>query len=252
MHAIVVGNGHLSIADRLSIWRMSNTSGSMVVRFNDMKSWKYGEPMDIHVTRLPSGLFPLFPYTAQEWYVTVDPSSAPLHANRIIPVYEDARRDEGTVMNTLRIFPTCWECGRHCAHNWTTMGPSTGALVLSYLEDAPHVRFIDVFAMNWNGDLPHNDFRDKRIIRRCCLKCTIHRTPDTTYGDEWGTLQNVLVITLSAFIVAILGARQLFLHQNCKGIRKKWSRLSHHDTPSGVAQKGLEDHSELDIVSGRQ
>lgn len=175
----------------------------MVVRFNDMKSWRYGEPVDVHVMRLPSGLSPLLPYFSREWYVTVNPRSVS-GMDVVIPVFERGRRNEGLTPDTLSIFPRCTSCGTHCAHNWTTMGPSTGALVIDYLENVPHIRSIDVFGMNWNGHHPHNDFLDRTIIRRCCLKCTIHRTPDTVYGAEWGSIQTVTALAVSGCLILLL------------------------------------------------
>ena len=236
MRAIVVGNGHLSERDRRTIRRhAANGSKCMVVRFNDMKSWRYGEPVDVHVTRLPSGLFPLLPYSAEEWYVTVDPDSvAGEDVGVVLPVYERGRRDEGTTAETLKIFPRCTSCGTHCAHNWTVMGPSTGALVLSYLEDVSHVRNIDVYGMNWNGDLPHNDFRDRTIVRRCCGKCTIHQTPDTVYGAEWGTIQTATTLSVSGLVIVLLLVRHVARCQSCGRLRKKWTRVTRDGVPSPV------------------
>lgn len=107
MRAVVVGNGHLSEQDRRNIRRFAtNGSKCMVVRFNDMKSWRFGEPTDVHVRRLPSGLSPLLPYSAKEWYVTVDPGSATTEdADLVLPVYERGRRVKGTTLETLRMFP---------------------------------------------------------------------------------------------------------------------------------------------------
>lgn len=245
MRAIVVGNGHLSERDRRHIRRYAtNGSKCMVVRFNDMKSWRYGEPVDVHVTRLPSGLFPLLPYSAEEWYVTVDPKSVS-GEGVVLPVYERGRRDEGTTADTLSIFPWCNSCGTHCAHNWTMMGPSTGALVLSYLEDVPHIRNIDVYGMNWNGDLPHNDFRDRKIVPRCCLKCTIHGTPDMVYGAEWGTVQTLMALLVSGCLILLLLVRTAARHQPCTRIRKKWTRISHQRMPSPVKTDGSHVVSEL-------
>lgn len=209
MHMVVVGNGHLSERHRRNIHRCAaNASKCSVVRFNDMKSWRYGEPVDVHVTRRPSGLSPFLPYSAEEWYVTVDPTSVS-GVGVVLPVYEHGRRDEATTAENLSIFPRCISCGTHCAHNWTTMGPSTGAVVLSYLEDVSYVRGIDVYGMNWNGNLPHNDFRDRTIVPRCCGKCTIHKTPDAVYGAEWGTIQTATTLLVSGLAVLLLLVRQV-------------------------------------------
>lgn len=197
LHVTVVGNGHISGSDRSRIRWQSSRAHNMIIRFNDMKSWLYDEPVDVHVTRIPSGLFPIFQYNAREWYVTVDALLVPSNAERVIVVFERMRGTENS-LNDGRLFPDCSSCDVRCNHSWANMGPSTGAAVIDYLERDPAVKTIDVFGMNWNGDLPHNDFLYPTMVQRCCSKCTIHPTVDTSYGNEWGTMHTLVTFTALA------------------------------------------------------
>ena len=220
MRVAVVGNGHLSEADRDHIRNTSNHTFDRIIRFNDMNSWQYGEVVDIRVTRIPSGFSPIFPYHAtEEWYVTVDPGLVPHDAARIIVVYERSREQENTLRDR-RMFPACGACGVHCLHSWASMGPSTGAAVIDTFEQDDDVKRIDVFGMNWNGNLPHNDFLDRTIVERCCAKCTVHPTPDSTYGNEIGKLHTIMMMSALLMITMVFGCV-------CWLVRKR--RMRHHN-----------------------
>lgn len=242
MHVIVVGNGHLSEVNRYAI--QDRSISDIVIRFNDMNSWRYGERVDVHVTRLQGGLSPVLPYDAEEWYVTVDPSSAPPRAALVLGVYESSRGPQNTVSSTMRLFSRCNPCP-HCAHNWTLLGPSTGAIVLSYLQEDSLVHSIDIFGMNWNGDLPHNDFLDHDIVRRCCLKCTVHVTPDGNYGADWNPIYSMVVCV--GVIIVLTSLCLWSIHQNCKR-RLAYMTIRRHNESSTMEQKGLEKHFGCHLV----
>ena len=126
------------------------------------------------------------------------------------------------------------------------MGPSTGTVVLSHLEGDDRIARIDVFGMNWRGRLPHNDFRDHTLVARCCRKCIVHPTPDLDYGAEWGTMQ-LMTILVSAMVSFVTFVTLLVLHQYCT--RRREHEDVKRDDASRVAQKGLEQHSRIHLLS---
>ena len=88
-----------------------------------------------------------------------------------------------------------------CYHNASDLGPSTGAVILSYLQANENVKTVYVFGMNWKNRMKHIDFVDDTIVRRCCKKCVFHETFDDLYGDE---LTNVEIVTFTTLLVLFL------------------------------------------------
>lgn len=178
-HVAVVGNGPLTARDRAAINRRA-----FVVRFNDLKTYAHGDRIDVRVLRYPSAWTMWSPTDVPTWYVS------PMHVEAacLTPVYEPQYAEANLLSTVPRLFPSCAACGAACLHNATYAGPSTGGAVLSELQDhAPNVTRIDVYGMNWHGDpTMHVDFRDSKLVRRCCTKCVVHPTASDAYGTpEW-------------------------------------------------------------------
>ena len=195
---IVIGNGHVKQHDKDWIDAVTNAS---VVRFNDMKGYNCVDRVTFHVSRIPSSWPSLCTYNALQWYVTpFDSRDVPPDANRTFEVYE-TWRGLNSSRNTWRIFNGCETCNMECYHNASDLGPSTGAVILSYLQANEKVTTIYVFGMNWKSRMKHIDFVDDTIVRRCCTKCVFHETSDNLYGNE---LFNVEIVTSTTLILLLL------------------------------------------------
>ena len=106
-----------------------------------------------------------------------------LDLNTLSLVYESQYGNLNKAPVASRIFPNCKDC-RNCSQNQTYAGPSSGALVLSALQEFDAVKIIEVFGMNWHGDRAmHIDFADSNIVTKCCHKCLIHDTRSIKYGN---------------------------------------------------------------------
>lgn len=82
-------------------------------------------------------------------------------------------------MKNLTMFPNCRDSK---LHNTTTNGPSTGGVVIDFLQNLDNVRTITVFGMNWRGSPHiHVDFKHPNLVKNCCTKCSIHATPTSSY-----------------------------------------------------------------------
>ena len=180
----VVGNGQLSEDDRKAI----NTF-DCVVRFNDMKNKRPEERCDVQVIRYAHHKFPGAHLNNGQPILPVVTSNRMLKndaliGKHILPplhVYEKLHRRHNELKNDARLFDTCDSCGDKCSHKKAHAGPSTGASVISFLENSPVVTSIDTFGMNWNGGTHHVDFKHPDIIEECCTKCVIHPTPSQSY-----------------------------------------------------------------------
>lgn len=202
MSLVVVGNGHVSREQRRLITLYS--VNSTVVRFNDMNSYITDEPVDIHVKRLPSAFPPLVYYEALEWYVSYTSANVPGDMYKLTLVYEVSRNGQNVLRNTASMFSNCSYCkDGDCRHNRTIHGPSTGGIILSELQADSEVDTLYVFGMNWMGGVDHVDFADPWIVRNCCTKCIIHETPDNTYGNEWNTLNQIMMMCAAALIFCV-------------------------------------------------
>lgn len=175
----VVGNAELSDADRELIRRSSN-----VIRFNDMNYLRLGEKTTTHVIRFPSASHSRVKINAVDFYIVPCVSYLPRpHTN--FSVMCETGYDCCKINRTGRVFPSCHSCGHRCLYNETYAGPSTGAIVLSMLQESDAIDTIVVLGMNWMGSpLVHIDFKHRGIVKECCSKCVIHRTKNSLYGNE--------------------------------------------------------------------
>ena len=179
----VVGNGPLSASDRTAIEQYAE-----VVRLNDATSCRPGERTTRLVIRHPSAWAAPASCVANVpvEYVAVVPDAPalPAHAN-VTWVYEPQYGARSRAPADARIFARCARCPM-CYHNRTFAGPSTGAVVLSALQERADVRRIDVYGMNWHGNRRmHGDFADRTLVRRCCTKCVVHPTASQWYKAQW-------------------------------------------------------------------
>lgn len=199
----VVGNGPLSEDDRA---RINGSGYDCVVRFNDRKNLREGEPTTVHVVRdlphAPSGIWGLFGGGARDvpglvphekvfvQPVTTQPGaicSLFEHATSLPPILVHERSTRGgTHAPPERIFPACEKCGSvyECDTSASRFGPSTGAAILNVLNAAPATTRIDVFGMNWRGGDHHLDFQQPTLVSDCCDKCVIHPTASENYTPD--------------------------------------------------------------------
>tara|TARA_B110000046_G_C12992410_1_gene398424 strand:- start:1120 stop:1908 length:789 start_codon:yes stop_codon:yes gene_type:complete len=181
----VVGNGPITISDRDKI----NSEYDCVVRFNDMKNYKNGDALTLHVSRLTNeGFFPgteksdasvPFLPVASDVYLVHNNDSLQSRSNVLTPVITNKKT------NAPPLFGGCVACGGEvCHHGQASYGPSTGALALSELDRSNAVQDIHVYGMNWNGASYHVDFKYPDLVANCCSKCTIHPTANANYDDR--------------------------------------------------------------------
>ena len=181
----VVGNGPLSEEDRTAI-----DAHDCVSRFNSVANRRKGERFDVHVSRRMGDTFagmdrndgrPVVPVTVSE---DLAYSAPELVGKTVLPpllAYERQLGSENTQPPDRRLFEHS-RCGDECAHASSDWGPSTGAMAIDVLDKSPHVRTIDVYGMNWNGDPRHIDFKHPNLVPTHCTKCHIHRTASNTYS----------------------------------------------------------------------
>ena len=161
----VVGNGPLSDAQRRDI----RSECGRVYRFNDLKNFREGEPIDVHVCR--------------EWEGSR--TYAGMHMSRAhkMLIWMHAAQDappgaDHVATNGLRALPVFDACG----NNPTSRNPSTGTIVLSKLEQDPAVSKIVVYGMNWAFSREQGHARDEAaLVKKCCTKCTVHAPSTTNY-----------------------------------------------------------------------
>jgi hypothetical protein len=163
----VVGNGPLSDAQRKDI----RSECTRVYRFNDLKNFREGDPIDVHVCR--------------EWegsrnYAGMNMS----RADKLLLVGKHAAQDatpgaDYVATNGLRALPVFDACGRN---NLANRNPSTGTIILSKLQQDPAVSKIDVYGMNWAFSKEQGHARDEAtLVKKCCTKCTVHASPTAKY-----------------------------------------------------------------------
>jgi len=218
---VVIGNGLLFVSDSELVRSMQRC----VVRFNDVNSWRAGDRTDVHVVRHPSSFLTEW-NDVPTWHVAVRKDQLPSDATTATStlVYETQYGLQNEAPSDERIFPRCASC-EFCRVNGTLAGPSTGALVLSALEEAASVRQIDVFGMNWNGNREmHVDFADPDLVRRCCSKCVVHDTLSDIYGGHEAIM--VYVIRWVLFAFACLAALTCSGYVLLRMRRRRWARLN--------------------------
>ena len=180
----VVGNGPLSSQDRAEI-----ESSDCVLRFNDMKNKREEEKTDIHVIRFPSAggidkmSIPFIPVIEKESDRALFQKSTRPILSELQVFIENVKKN--SIDPNLSVFPGCRKCDEKnaCKHSSALLGPSTGALVISELEQDKSVSKIHVYGMNWNAGDWHIDFKDPTLVPECCTKCVIHPTHTNKYND---------------------------------------------------------------------
>lgn len=253
----VVGNGPISEDDRVRINGSSN-----VVRFNDMNNWRLGEPTSLRVQRFPQRAKPKRACNASVWAVSASPHSMPNSSKLYTWVYEWQFTHGALVRpgfflwptaqvlepwsNLVRIFENCTWCGIKCYANQTASGPSTGGLVLSELQAIPQIATIEVFGMNWGGDVGHIDFKYPDIVPRCCTKCRFYKTLTDNYGDSgmhYTKETNSLVVTASTtggvLIAAKIGLVAVTLFHGGKHVHRKIKERQATVTAADAKEKAL-------------
>ena len=186
----VVGNGPVS-----EEYRKYVGAADLVIRFNDCSYFRQGDKIGLRVVRHP---FPIRHelVSAPVWHVAphrdlceehrpeLPLSLCPIGAAVFTAVFQSAYGPINELDDSARIFPRC-DARDSNLHAKRFGGPSSGGLVLSELEQTPHVARIHVFGMNWNGnpDL-HIDFANHSLISSCCTKCTIFPTASASYGNK--------------------------------------------------------------------
>ena len=177
----LVGNGPISEKDRLQI-----ASSECVVRFNDCKNLRPGEPTHLLVLRDHLDATPPIARDVPVW-VVLSRKKKPMwlkHAKfvRVRPsvVVFERGQQSGAIHSARckRLFP---ECQVSQPHAITPLGPSTGGAVIDALQSNPFVQRIDIFGMNWSGQAEHVDFLHSDIVSRCCTKCHVHVTATSEY-----------------------------------------------------------------------
>ena len=202
----VVGNAELTDAERSEIrWR---AQGSTVVRFNDLNHALKDDITNVHVVRLPSAWSPRFAVTAPKLYVT--PCDRFLPDADVARIYVHEPQYSSCTRGPRRIFATsCAACGDRCNANSTYAGPSTGAALLSFLQNMESVATIHVYGMNWNGSPDmHIDFADATLVRDCCTKCVVHPTSSLSYGAEWPAY-DVIALAMVGGVCAACAVRRI-------------------------------------------
>ena len=171
----VVGNGPISENDRQKI-----NDGKCVLRFNDMKNKRQGDKVSFVAVRdnmynHVSTDVPLLP-------IITDFNRSLPKTNLIIdpPVvaHEPYLQNQNNKIDDRMLFSECKE-SKH--HSETIHGPSSGALVLDYLNSDPRIEYIHVYGMNWNAGKFHVDFKYPGLVKTCCDKCVFHDTNGASY-----------------------------------------------------------------------
>lgn len=195
----VVGNGRLTREDRE---RINGPEFDCIVRFNDRKNLQQGERTTVHAVRdIPDsnvsflsrkfrGEQRIIPGLVPREEVFVQPVTA--RPDRIWRRFENTttlppilvQEDGGTVASDDMYFPECDKCKDgtfECNPSATSMGPSTGTVLINALEAQSSTSAIHVFGMNWNGGDHHIDFKQPELVSVCCTKCDIHPTASSDY-----------------------------------------------------------------------
>ena len=169
-----MGNGPLSKNDRRQIQNCAS-----VVRFNDCKNMLENERMDTHVMREEGNRHT---YSGFDSCKLKDDSQM-----NIVLVGNDADLDLKETPNVTeriklngtsrKVFETCSKSRDSDIEKW----PTTGTMYLSELEQRDNVGKIHVYGMNWNMKDSVHSSAEGKLVKTCCTKCHIHRTPNKTY-----------------------------------------------------------------------
>ena len=186
--AIVVGNGPISDAQYAAInERIRQDADTRVITFNHAPHKHHLDRVDVVAVRGDgtrfSGAHQRLPKGG-----TLLPVVHPSIFNSWWPLSDIATRSRtGDVLKTPDIlFPSSTLCGERCDARLSSAkyGPSTGAAILSHLDESSSIRDIDVYGMNFTfkgGEHYHMDFQDPSLVPDTCVKCKFHTTPSETY-----------------------------------------------------------------------
>ena len=190
--AIVVGNGPISDAQLAAInERIHQDANTRVITFNHAPHNQHLDRVDVVAMR-GIGVYFVGGHErnlARTKGANILPMLQPSLFNSWWPLSNimTLRSRTKDVMETPEIlFPSSTECNERCdvRHNSSKYGPSSGAQMLSYLDESSTIRDIDVYGMNFGTEHPskqdHMDFRDPTLVPDACRKCTFHETPHSS------------------------------------------------------------------------
>ena len=186
--AIVVGNGPISDAQYAAInERIRQDANARVITFNHAPHNHHLDRVDVVAVRGNGTQFS-GAYQSLRKGETLLPVVQPSPFNAWWPLSNIMLRPRtGDVLKTPEIlFPSSTACGDRCDVRLTSSkyGPSTGAVILSHLDESSSIRDIDVYGMNFTfkgGEHYHMDFQDPSLVPDTCVKCKFHTTPSETY-----------------------------------------------------------------------
>jgi len=195
----VVGNGPISEEDRKNINKFDT-----IIRFNDMKNKTRGEKTSIHIVRQISPKDDFFGKTNMKRGVPIiliatkkeyaEKCKQKYNMLDYIIVNEPSRNSYEAGKDN-EMFQGCSLCKTEsCLEIDSDLGPSSGIVILDYLNKNPNIDKIEVFGMNWNFHLKnygggtkiydtklHHMGNEGKIVNSCCNKCVIHTPPKDTY-----------------------------------------------------------------------
>ena len=187
----IVGNGPLSEKHK----KLINTF-RYVYRLNHAPAYRKGDKIDTIVTRY----FGTSNNTSSDKFLSENPELrnkktiivGPYMGNgkyKDIYVYEKVLKSDQTITKDLRLFENCKYCKTNdkCKHSSAANGPSTGILILDFLQKKyPNTKF-HIFGMNFTwpskkkgGGSPHL-LNEGEIIENCVKNKYIHKT----YKDDY-------------------------------------------------------------------
>ena len=195
----VVGNGPISEEDRKNINKFDT-----IIRFNDMKNKTRKEKTSIHVVRQISPKDDFFGKTSIKREVPIILiATKKEYAEKCNQKYNmldyiivnEPSRDSYEAGKDNEMFQGCSLCKTEsCLEIDSDLGPSSGIVILDYLDKNSNIDKIEVFGMNWNFHLKNYGGGDKiydtklhhmgnegKIVNSCCKKCIIHTPPKETY-----------------------------------------------------------------------
>lgn len=180
----VVGNGPLSAQDRLNI-----NNSDYVIRFNDLKNFRYGERCDIHAIR-HHGVFDFASINKTPNYSYVMPiaSNPNLVFNSrylsgrtgVGPLFLFDPRENNILSSKDKVFKNSCR-SEECIPSNSGFGVSSGTAVIDALENCNSVNKINIYGMNWNGEHEHLDFKYPDLVKKYCNKCKIYKTKSNNY-----------------------------------------------------------------------
>lgn len=194
----VVGNGPLTEEDRHKINKMG-----CIIRFNSMLNKLKTERVDVlalrgHTFNLSKDTHTIWPVmdigcdnnTLQE--LKYDIMINPIYAyggkgNNTCkwPLkWKSAKHKENYNPDELTTKVLFKNCKQQIKQGDSLAGPSTGVIIIDYLENHKMIKKgnVNIFGMNWNGRKTLVDFKFPNLVKDCCTKCIIHETQSQKYN----------------------------------------------------------------------